>query len=72
MTPLAAFGAAAVVTLIVTPVAVLVARHTGFYDHPVGYKGHLHPTPYLGGAAVFAGLAAGLSVATSSIGRFSS
>jgi UDP-GlcNAc:undecaprenyl-phosphate/decaprenyl-phosphate GlcNAc-1-phosphate transferase len=44
------------VTLLATPVAWRVALRTGFLDHPVGYKEHPHPTPYLGGAAVIAGI----------------
>ena len=42
------FGAA----LIIVPVAIRVAWRTNFLDHPVGYKKHARPTPYLGGAAV--------------------
>ena len=38
-----------------TPVAIRVANRFEFYDHPVGYKAHGTPTPYLGGAAVVAG-----------------
>ena len=41
-----------------TPVAIRVADQFEFYDRPVGYKGHLAPTPYLGGAAVMASFAA--------------
>jgi UDP-GlcNAc:undecaprenyl-phosphate GlcNAc-1-phosphate transferase len=51
-----AFAAACGATLLLTPLAIRIARFTGFYDHPVGYKGHRRPTPYLGGAAVVAGL----------------
>jgi len=43
-----ALGAA----LIVTPGAIRLARRTGFYDSPAGYKQHSAPTPYLGGLAV--------------------
>jgi UDP-GlcNAc:undecaprenyl-phosphate/decaprenyl-phosphate GlcNAc-1-phosphate transferase len=56
---LATFLASYVVVLAATPVAIRVARRTGFLDHPVGYKRHARPTPYLGGAAVFAGFLAG-------------
>lgn len=57
-----AFLFAAAAALLLTPVAIVVARSTGFLDRPVGYKGHLRPTPYLGGAAVVAAflLSAGL------------
>lgn len=51
-----AFLLAALVTWSVTPVAIAVARLTGFIDRPVGYKGHGRPTPYLGGSAVMAGV----------------
>lgn len=49
---LVAFGA----TLLLTPLAIRLAGRTGFYDRPVGYKGHASPTPYLGGTAVIGGL----------------
>lgn len=49
-----AFLLAAAAALLLTPVAIFVARRTGFLDRPVGYKGHARPTPYLGGAAVVA------------------
>ena len=39
-----------------TPVAIAYATRTGFHDHPVGYKAHARPTPYLGGAAVMLAL----------------
>lgn len=57
-----AFLLAAATALLLTPAAIFVARRTGFLDRPVGYKGHLRPTPYLGGAAVVAAflLSAGL------------
>jgi UDP-GlcNAc:undecaprenyl-phosphate/decaprenyl-phosphate GlcNAc-1-phosphate transferase len=48
-----------VVTLLLTRVAWKVAVRTAFFDHPVGYKEHAHPTPYLGGAAVMSGILAG-------------
>jgi UDP-GlcNAc:undecaprenyl-phosphate GlcNAc-1-phosphate transferase len=51
-----AFLVACGATLLLTPLAIALARRTSFYDHPVGYKGHAHATPYLGGIAVIAGL----------------
>jgi len=51
-----AFLVAGGASLLLTPAAIALARRTGFYDHPVGYKGHLSPTPYLGGTAVVAAL----------------
>jgi UDP-GlcNAc:undecaprenyl-phosphate GlcNAc-1-phosphate transferase len=54
--PELAFLLAAAASLLLTPAALALARRSGFYDRPVGYKGHLHPTPYLGGTAVVAAL----------------
>lgn len=54
-----ALVAAMGVTFLLTPVAIRIAVRTEFFDHPVGYKGHDRPTPYLGGLAVIAGLLAG-------------
>jgi len=48
--------AAFAVTLVATPIARSLAIRTGFLDHPYGYKGHSMATPYLGGAAVLAGV----------------
>ncbi len=47
------------VTMLATPLARRIAVRTAFFDHPVGYKEHSRPTPYLGGAAVMAGVMAG-------------
>jgi UDP-GlcNAc:undecaprenyl-phosphate GlcNAc-1-phosphate transferase len=47
------------VTFLLTPLAIRLAVRTSFFDHPIGYKGHDRPTPYLGGLAVMAGLLAG-------------
>ena len=55
MRPELAFAVALAATLVFTPLAIRLARVTGFFDHPVGYKGHGSPTPYLGGVAVIAG-----------------
>lgn len=55
MPPELAFAVALAATLVFTPLAIRLARATGFFDHPVGYKGHGSPTPYLGGVAVVAG-----------------
>src|SRR6267378_3462981 len=48
---------AAALVYVLTPQAIALADRLQFYDKPVGYKGHLKPTPYLGGAAVMAGFA---------------
>lgn len=62
------FAAAAATTLIATPLAIELARATGFYDRPRGYRTHTAPTPFLGGAAVLAGILAA-TVALSGAGR---
>jgi UDP-GlcNAc:undecaprenyl-phosphate GlcNAc-1-phosphate transferase len=49
------FGAA----LLLTPLARLVARATGYLDHPDERKPHPVPTPLLGGVAVAGAMAAG-------------
>jgi UDP-GlcNAc:undecaprenyl-phosphate GlcNAc-1-phosphate transferase len=59
---LAALFSSFLVAFLVTPIAIHVARATGFLDRPRGYKGHAEPTPYLGGAAVLAGFAGGAIV----------
>ena len=55
---LLAFAVPLVVVLVVTPVAGRLARRLGILDHPSEQKFHHDPTPYLGGAAVAAGLMA--------------
>src|SRR5262245_54726694 len=50
-----AFACALVVTGLLTEPARRLAIRTQFFDHPVGYKKHRNPTPYLGGVAVVAG-----------------
>src|SRR3954471_15403545 len=54
----AAFGIAALVTFVATPLMITVAVRTAFFDVPIGYKGHARPTPYLGGVAILAGILA--------------
>jgi UDP-GlcNAc:undecaprenyl-phosphate GlcNAc-1-phosphate transferase len=49
-----AFWLALLIALAAVPLAIRIARRYGCYDHPVGYKGHASPTPYLGGAAMLA------------------
>jgi UDP-GlcNAc:undecaprenyl-phosphate GlcNAc-1-phosphate transferase len=53
----AAFGA----TMVAVPVCMVVARRSGIMDRPGPLKTHEVPVPYLGGVAVFAGLAVGAS-----------
>jgi UDP-GlcNAc:undecaprenyl-phosphate GlcNAc-1-phosphate transferase len=54
------FVLAALVAVVVTPVAATVARRTGVVDRPGELKTHTRPVPYLGGVAVFAALAVGV------------
>ncbi|MBS0548329.1 MAG: undecaprenyl/decaprenyl-phosphate alpha-N-acetylglucosaminyl 1-phosphate transferase [Proteobacteria bacterium] len=42
----------ALLVFLTVPAAIRIAHGTGFLDRPKGYKAHLRPTPYLGGAAV--------------------
>jgi UDP-GlcNAc:undecaprenyl-phosphate GlcNAc-1-phosphate transferase len=48
----ASFGLAMVAAAVFAPLAIRIAKRTGFMDIPVGYKGHSRATPYLGGFAV--------------------
>ncbi len=54
LTPLIGLALSVGLAYACTPIAIRAAHRFEFYDHPVGYKGHLRPTPYLGGAAVVA------------------
>ena len=47
-----AFGVAALVTLVCTPVALQVAKRFDCFDIPAGGKSHQAPVPYLGGSAM--------------------
>ena len=51
---------ALVVTLAVTPLAMVVAKRTGIVDRPGPLKPQVAPVPYLGGVAVFAGTVVGV------------
>src|ERR1700704_4243285 len=55
------FGLAAALVSAATPYAIRLANRLQFYDKPAGYKGHLSPTPYLGGAAVMLGFLVALA-----------
>ncbi len=59
-----AFGVASLVSLGVAPLSAGLARRLGITDKPDGdgYKRHAAETPYLGGVAIAAGLAAGGSL----------
>ncbi len=50
---------ALVVTLAATPVVIVVAKRTGIVDRPGALKPQTTAVPYLGGVAVFAGVAVG-------------
>jgi UDP-GlcNAc:undecaprenyl-phosphate/decaprenyl-phosphate GlcNAc-1-phosphate transferase len=58
---LAGFALASLVAYLATPYAIALAGRLQFYDTPAGYKGHLQPTPYLGGVAVMAALIVAVS-----------
>jgi UDP-GlcNAc:undecaprenyl-phosphate GlcNAc-1-phosphate transferase len=53
---------AAAVTGLATPLMSRLATQTGILDHPVGYKRHERPTPYLGGVAILLGAIAAFLV----------
>lgn len=57
------FAVGGAATFAATPLAIVVARRTDFYDRPRGYRKHGAATPFLGGAAVLVGfLAAAFAV----------
>jgi UDP-GlcNAc:undecaprenyl-phosphate/decaprenyl-phosphate GlcNAc-1-phosphate transferase len=49
-----------ILTLVATPLCILVARRSGTMDRAGPLKPQAEPVPYLGGVAVFAGIAVGL------------
>jgi UDP-GlcNAc:undecaprenyl-phosphate GlcNAc-1-phosphate transferase len=53
-----AFAAAFALSLVLTPVAGILARRFGFIDRPGGRKLQAEPVPRLGGLAIFVSLAA--------------
>lgn len=57
------FAVAFGVTLVLTPICGWFARRHGILAHPDERKVHQEPTPYLGGLAMLAGLAAAIGVA---------
>lgn len=66
---LISFAIAAMVVYATNPYAIVVADRLRFYDKPAGYKGHAHPTPYLGGAAVMSGFVLALLLIAGHWGR---
>jgi len=63
------FSLAASLAYMTTPLAIRAARRLAFYDVPLGYKGHRHPTPYLGGSAVMAAFVVALILGASPSAR---
>ena len=57
VTAAASFALATLAALLAMPGAIALARRTGSYDHPVGYKRHAGATPNLGGVAMFSAFA---------------
>lgn len=51
---------AALVTLLATPLVMVLARRAGVLDRPGPLKPHAAPVPYLGGLAIFCGVAVAL------------
>jgi UDP-GlcNAc:undecaprenyl-phosphate GlcNAc-1-phosphate transferase len=64
----AAFALALVVTVLAVPAAIRVARRWGLLDHPKGWKRHVQPTPYLGGAALLCGFSIAVVVFAEGLG----
>jgi UDP-GlcNAc:undecaprenyl-phosphate GlcNAc-1-phosphate transferase len=58
---------ALIVALVVTPVAMWLARRTGLVDHPGPLKVHASPVAYLGGVGVAAGVAVGVGTTRPSL-----
>lgn len=56
------FGAAAIGSAVVVPVAIVLSRRLGWIAQPGGRHLHARPTPVLGGLALWAGFAAALIV----------
>jgi len=63
------FALALALVYVLTPYVIALAERFAFYDAPVGYKGHLQPTPYLGGAAVMAGFAVAVLAVAGDLGK---
>ncbi len=64
MSPLLGLVTAFLVTSAVTPIAIRVAHRTGMVDRPGALKVQSTPVAYLGGVAVFAGVAGALAATT--------
>ena len=57
------FIAAALCTMLGTPIYILLASRMGWVDQPAGRKAHARPTPTMGGLVIFAVVFAGALVA---------
>jgi len=58
------FAASALLSLLLTPLAIKVAFRRGVLDRPGGHKSHTSPVPYLGGLAIVTAFAAAVVVAS--------
>jgi len=58
-----AFLLAALVSVVLTPVAIGAAIRLGVFDRPGAHKSHRTPTPYLGGVAIVLAVTASILVA---------
>jgi UDP-GlcNAc:undecaprenyl-phosphate GlcNAc-1-phosphate transferase len=58
-----AFLLAALVSLVLTPVAIATAVRLGVLDRPGAHKSHSTPTPYLGGLAIVVAVTLSIGVA---------
>jgi UDP-glucose 4-epimerase len=57
------FVASALLSLLLTPLAIRLAFRRGVLDKPGGHKSHTSPVPYLGGLAIVAAFAVAVLVA---------
>ena len=65
--PVGAFVVAAVVSVVLTPLAIRAALRLGVLDRPGEHKSHATPTPYLGGVAIV--LAVTLAIVAAAVVR---
>jgi UDP-GlcNAc:undecaprenyl-phosphate GlcNAc-1-phosphate transferase len=57
------FAFSALLSLVLTPLAIAFATKRGLLDHPGAHKGHASPVPYLGGLALVGGFSLAVLVA---------
>jgi len=65
--PAGAFLVAALVSVVLTPLAIRAALRLGVLDHPGEHKSHRTPTPYLGGIGIVTAVT--LSIALAAVVR---